>query len=321
MALVGIQPLFAQYDLPEPELPLYLAAAPAMPRPVSGNRLYLESLSLSRLALDAYEDGNYETSAEFARAAIRYAQLFNEYIALRLQMAARFFPAATLAQAAATDAAPIVPGYIRNNKYYLESLRLTKLAQDTYEYGDYDTSAEFAREAVRYAQLSDEYIALQLKIKEANEAIAAAKQRLDWAVSSGAAGQYPVEYGEAEGFYNESLSARSAEEWDEAIAAAHKVVNILAYIHAPDGIVPRPAQYTVRPWATAKDCLWNIAGRDWAYGDPFQWRILYEANKSKLPQPQNPDLIEPGMVLDIPSLKNEIRQGMWDAGKTYGPLP
>ena len=223
------------------------------------------------------------------------------------------------AQAASTDAA--IPSHIRNNQYYLESLRLAKLAQDTYEYGDYDVSAEFAREAIRYARLSDEYAAAQLKIKAANDAIAAAKKRLDWAASSGAATQYPVEYNEAQGFYNESLSARAAEEWDEAIAAAEKVANILAYIEAPDGAAPLPAQYTVRTWAGVKDCLWNIAGRPWAYGDPFKWRLIYDANKAKLPASDNPDLIEPGLVLDIPSVKGETRQGMWEAGTTYKPLP
>lgn len=219
-------------------------------------------------------------------------------------------PAALLASAVSTDAEQEIPHNIRNNQYYLESLRLAKLAQDTYEYGDYDTSAEFASEAIRYAQLSDEYVALQLKIKEANDAIAAAKKRLDWTLSSGAAKKYPTEYSEAEDYYNVSLSARSGEEWDSAIESANKVVEILAYIQAPEksGL---PAQYTVRPWALTRDCLWSIAGQPWAYSDPHQWRVLYNANKSKLPDPNNPNLIEPGMVLDIPSLKGETRQGMW----------
>ncbi|MDR1253040.1 MAG: LysM peptidoglycan-binding domain-containing protein [Treponema sp.] len=240
------------------------------------------------------------------------------------------FSPVPLAAAASTDEKPIIPGYIRNNRYYLESLRLTKLAQDTYEYGDYDLSTEYANEAIRYAELSDEYVSLQLKIKEANDTISAAKQRLDWTVSSGAAGYYPVEYGEARQYYEDSLAARSAEEWDEAIAAARQVINILAYIQVPvaeaqpenadsadtGGQAPLqvflPAQYTVKPWASSRDCLWNIAGRPWAYGDPNEWRLLYNANRAKLPDPNNPNLILPGMVLDIPSIRGEERQGMWD---------
>jgi nucleoid-associated protein YgaU len=77
----------------------------------------------------------------------------------------------------------------------------------------------------------------------------------------------------------------------------------------------------VRPWAESKDCLWNIAGRPWVYNDPKKWKVLYDANKSKLPDQNNPDLIHPGMVLDIPSIKGEHRSGMWESGKNYPPIP
>jgi nucleoid-associated protein YgaU len=51
------------------------------------------------------------------------------------------------------------------------------------------------------------------------------------------------------------------------------------------------------------DCFWNIAGR--VYGNPRLWRVLYDANKSKLPDPDNPDLLKPGTVLDIPNIKSK----------------
>ena len=238
-----------------------------------------------------------------------------------------------LIEADADDVAGIVPGYIRNNQYYLESLRLNKLAQDAYEYGDYDLSAKYAEEAARYAQLSDDYVAVQLKLKEVNDAIAAAKQRLDWAASSGAGANFPSEYGRAQNYYDRSLTARSAEQWDEAVEAARMVISALASIRAPDaqagqslaggsaqtgqdlaggsGQTTLPAQYTVRSWEDSKDCLWNIADRPWAYGDASEWRLLYNANRAKMPEPDNPNLIRPGMVLDIPSIRGEERRGMW----------
>ncbi len=43
------------------------------------------------------------------------------------------------------------------------------------------------------------------------------------------------------------------------------------------------------------DSLSKIAKRE--YGDASKWRRIYEANKDKI---QNPDLIYPGQVLDIP---------------------
>ncbi|MDR1635914.1 MAG: LysM peptidoglycan-binding domain-containing protein [Treponema sp.] len=287
-----------------------------------------------------------------------------------------FLPLASLAAVETDTPAPVIPESIRNNQYYRESLRLTNLAKLSYTEGDYDASANYATEAVRYAQLSDEYVELRLKMKEANDAIAAAKVRLDWASSVNAARRYPREFGEAANYYNTSLDLRKAEDWDGAAAAAYRVIDALAQVKAeepaeepvvekpvevvvekpvvqepppPEPVVEKPvevvvekpvvqeppppepvpqepepvllpAQYTVRPWSTFRDCLWNIAGRPWIYGDPTQWRLLYNANKSKMPNPDNPDLIEPGMVLDIPSIRGEERQGLWDAEKTYPSL-
>jgi hypothetical protein len=239
-----------------------------------------------------------------------------------------------LAAAADSESAPVIPANIRNNQYYLESIRLTRLAQETFDYGDYDASAEYAAEAVRYAQLSDEYVALQLKIKETNDTIAAARTRIDWAVSVNAPTRYPGEFGRAQNFYDTAITERSAQHWDDAIDAARRVMIALAEIPGVPAATPvtpaavpatpvrdngnaLPSQYTVRPWATARDCFWNIAGRSWVYGDSTKWRLLYDANRSRLPQPNNPDLIHPDMVLDIPSIQGEARQGAWDQSKAY----
>ena len=206
-----------------------------------------------------------------------------------------------------------IPNSIRNNEFYLESLRLTRLAQETFEYGDYDTSSGFAEEAIRYAQLSNEYVASQL--------ISEAKRLLDWADANNVASLYSSEYYESKKYYEVSVAAHFNEEWEDAIIAAIDSIEILAAIEAILTSLPSktylPSQYTVRPWASTKDCLWNIAGYPWVYGEPRRWRVLYDANKSKLPNPNNPNLIESGMVLDIPSISGEVRQGMWDSSKTY----
>jgi len=208
-----------------------------------------------------------------------------------------------------------IPEGIRNNEFYLKSLQLTKLAHDTYDYGDYDASTGFAEEAIRYAQLSDEFVANQL--------VAEAKRLLDWADSNNIANRYPSDYRASKDYYQEGVAALDIEEWNEASDAAISAINILSALQT-GGTVPRsgtanlPKQYTVRTWSSFRDCLWNIAGYSWVYGDPWRWRTLYEANKSKMPEPNNPDLIEPGMILDIPSIKGETRSGMWESGRTYG---
>jgi hypothetical protein len=54
--------------------------------------------------------------------------------------------------------------------------------------------------------------------------------------------------------------------------------------------------YIVKPG----DWLVRIAELDTVYGDWTRWRFIYQANKSIMPNPDNPDLIFPGMRLIIP---------------------
>jgi nucleoid-associated protein YgaU len=197
-----------------------------------------------------------------------------------------------------------------DNEYLLESRRLAKLAEEAFAEADYDTSARLADDAAWFARLSDVYVT-----------ITAAKRSLDQTVASGVSARFPQEYSEAENWYKESLKARDIEEWDIAVEAANMVAQLLEGLGSSGSGSPAPsalpATYTVRPWSVSKDCFWNIAGMGWAYGNPHQWRTLYNANKSKLPNPNNPNILEPGTVLDIPSIKGELRQGAWESGKTY----
>ena len=211
-----------------------------------------------------------------------------------------------------------VPLVIRNNRYYDESLRLTNLARLAYMDGDYDASIQYSEEAIRYSQLSDEYVRLRLKMAETDRAISNAAGRLEYAASINAAARFPSEYSNAQAAYGEARSLRTAERWDDAIAAANRVLAFLAFTdRSPDGFDAFPAQYMVRTWENYWDCLWNIAARPWAYNDPQQWRLLYEANRWRMPESGNPDLIEPGMVLDIPSIRGETRRGVWDSSGVY----
>ena len=55
---------------------------------------------------------------------------------------------------------------------------------------------------------------------------------------------------------------------------------------------PKTKKYTV----VKGDCLWNIAKK--YYGDGSKWTKIYNANKSKI---KNPNLIYPGQKLTIPA--------------------
>jgi hypothetical protein len=195
---------------------------------------------------------------------------------------------------------------LRNNQFHIESLRLTRLAHETFEFGDYDASAGFAEEAIRFAALSDEYVSEHL--------IAEAKRLLDWADANNIQTRFPNHYIESRNYYEISVIAHASEVWIEAIDAATRSIGILAELETTRTrtAASLPSQYTVRTWAGERDCLWNIAGYPWVYGDPRRWRVLYDANRSRMPEPDNPNLILPGFVLDIPSIEGEVRQGMWD---------
>ncbi|GMO28804.1 MAG: LysM peptidoglycan-binding domain-containing protein [Spirochaetaceae bacterium] len=217
---------------------------------------------------------------------------------------------------------------VLNNKYILESIRSSNLARQAFADGDYDLSIRFSADAQRAAYLSDDFIVTRLKVSQTNEKIKDAEARLGWADSSNAKTYYKNEFNNARAFYNKALLARTSGDWDSALNNAAKSIEILAVLVAPPNRSSSnetvrgglPAQYTVRPWDAFGDCFWNIAGRAWAYNNPYQWPVLYRANRNKLADPTNPNIIEPGTVLDIPSIHGEIRQGMWDSGKKYSPL-
>ena len=212
-----------------------------------------------------------------------------------------------------------VPLSLRDNEFLYESLRLNNLARLAFDVGDFEASTAYAEEAIKYAAFSDEYVFLRLKMMETDNAIAAARERLDYAASLNASVLFPAEYGRAQTAYGDAQAYRVAERWDNAIASANQVLAALAGIDFTTIAAGQalPSQYTVRSWQLSRDCLWNIAGRPWVYNDPFKWPLLFEANRSRMPDPNNADLIEPGFILNIPSIGGEYRQGMWDASRTY----
>jgi hypothetical protein len=222
--------------------------------------------------------------------------------------------------AAEIETGPEQTGGIAANEHYLKSVRLTQAARDAYEEGDYEASSAYAVAAGIAAALSDEYVAMRL----AENAFAKAHSRYTWAGSVNAASRYRDQYSEAGYHYDKAVEAKEREAWDEVREASEVVLLLLAIVRGPDGQEPPgpgdgvlPAQYTVRLWRNSGDCFSAIAGWSWVYGDVTKWRILYEANKDKLPNPENPHLIIPGMVIDIPSIRGESRQGMWDPA-SYG---
>jgi len=192
-----------------------------------------------------------------------------------------------------------------NNEYLLRNIELIAIAAERYEGGFYNEAFEYAQEAMRYAQMSDDYIALQMRIREADNAISSARFRLEWAGRVGIPTRYPETFERAQSAFDEALLAREREGWEDAAAFALRVLYILS-----DVVPALPAQFLVGNWAATRDCLWNIAALPEVFGDPTRWPLLYEANRDRMPSAGNPDLILPGMILNIPSIAGEVRYGL-----------
>ena len=70
------------------------------------------------------------------------------------------------------------------------------------------------------------------------------------------------------------------------------------------------------------DNLWNIAGQDTIYSNPFMWPLIYKANSGEI---NDADLIHPGQYFYIPKARGKDRaaaiehaknRGAWTLGET-----
>ncbi len=202
----------------------------------------------------------------------------------------------------------------KNNTYQKLANEYTKKAQNALDCGDYVLAEDYAKKAEENAALSQAYIQKMLAKSEADSAMKTASKRLDYAKSISADRNFPMAYSAAQKAYASADDAYKAEDYTTAVAYAKQVVESLADIKE---ITPLPQYYVVRPWAETKDCYWNISGRPYVYNNPLLWENLYQANKSNMPKPNDPNLIMPGMKMEIPSITGEYREGVYSPAKKY----
>ncbi len=209
-----------------------------------------------------------------------------------------------------------------NNEYQRKSRAYSELARRAYSEGDYDASIEYSRLAEENAQKSADYIQYMLARVEAEQAMNRARTRYTWAKNNKAEEKYPEAFKTATEALQAGNTAFGNKDFDVAVVCAKKVLDALAVVTGDESsFATLPDQYRIRTWRGERDCLWNIAKDKAIYDNPYLWRKLYEANKNKLPDPNNPDWVEPGIILTIPSLRGEKRDGMYDPAVTYEKLP
>ena len=155
----------------------------------------------------------------------------------------------------------------------------------------------------------------------AQRAIADAKAANDQAKAAGAA------WRDTDGLIKKAEEALKAGDTGKAIQLANQArrqaENALRQKQAEMAKVEQPApapsndSYTV----ISGDTLWGISARSEIYGNPYQWPLIYKANRSNI---QDADLIFPGQNLsiardvsaaDVDAAVNHARnRGAWSIG-------
>ena len=202
----------------------------------------------------------------------------------------------------------------KDNTYQRLADEYTKKAEAALDAGEYDLSVEYAVKAEENAALSKAFIERMLARQNADEALAKASKRLDYAKQIKADKNFPMAYSAGEQAYNNAKEAYEKEDYESANNYANEALVALEGIKE---VTPLPQFYVVRPWAETKDCYWNISGRKYIYNNPLLWENLYQKNKNKMPKPNDPNLILPGMKMEIPSITGEYREGTYSPKKNY----
>ncbi|MFW6292941.1 MAG: LysM peptidoglycan-binding domain-containing protein [Spirochaetota bacterium] len=214
-----------------------------------------------------------------------------------------------------------------------EVQELKEQAQIALDEGRYDDAVALSRQAEEVAAEAEAYAEVRVLRFRANSWVNRAQQRIRYAESINAETHYPDEWELSNQYMADARASFEAEQWAEAIASSRLAFNALEEVRPvrvaeeprPAEVAPVPATepqdepeavlpryYVVRLIPERRDCFWRIAEYDFVYGDPWQWTELYEANRDGLPDPDNPHLMHPGMVIEIPSLDGETRSGFWN---------
>ncbi len=231
-------------------------------------------------------------------------------------------------------AAAVAAQSLLDNQYYKSAKDLLAQSQTAMQTGDYDGAARLAAQAHDALAQSDDYVATMTQFYRANGWLSQANARIAYAKSINADVNDKDVYDKATADSQDAKTALDAKDYQKSIDLSKGVIAALANIAPaavaaapaapaapapaqPEGPSPLPAAYVLRSLHPVGDCFWLIAGYPFVYGNPWKWKLLYDANKSLLKDPNNPDLIEVGTRIVIPSANGEKREGDYDPQKQY----
>ena len=225
-----------------------------------------------------------------------------------------------------------------SNPNHKKSIELKRMAEQAFDAGEFQKSVEYATEAEKLSIIARTEAEVERQRFIAYNQLRRAEFRVAYCEKEGAAERYPDAWNAAQPVWSAAQSTYKAKEYAVSTEASKKVIELLAGVQPrprevakaqepavepalvveippPEPVAkaekPLPATYIVRLIPERRDCFWRIAEYPFVYGDPLKWPILYEANKHKIPQSDNPHLILPEMEVTIPSIDGEKREGVW----------
>jgi nucleoid-associated protein YgaU len=103
---------------------------------------------------------------------------------------------------------------------------------------------------------------------------------------------------------------------NEAEAAAAAAIKAMAMQAEPtETVVVEESPYLGGYLVVSGDNLWNIAGQDTIYSNPFMWPLIYKANSGQI---KDADLIHPGQYFYIPKARGADRAAAMEHAKNRG---
>ncbi len=209
---------------------------------------------------------------------------------------------------------PLFAASYDNNEFQRKSRAFSQLAERAYDDGAYEDAVLYAKEAKQNAEQSVAFIEKMIARSETETMLLTAHTRLTWAKGINAEKFFPAAMEESSSALATGDDLFATESYADSKKYAEKALNALALVRK---IIPLPAKYVVTTWESARECFWNIAANPAVYGDPLKWEELYKANRKMLVRPSDPDLVKPGMIVTIPSLQGEYRDGTYSPSIKY----
>jgi hypothetical protein len=218
-----------------------------------------------------------------------------------------------------------------DNEHYKRAQALKAQSDDALVAGDYDLASSLAAQAEAELAKSDAYVEEMLGRYRANGWLQRGTEQLAQAKAAGKDTSAKELYVSAADDLAMAKAALDGGTYDDSVEFSKQAIATLNSIPGVEPVVivepvepdvepgtpALPATYTVQLILDRRDCFWRIAEYPFVYNDPWKWKVLYEANKGILIDPNNPDLIDVGQVLTIPSIAGEYRDGDYDYQLEY----